>query len=457
MSDSVYVGLSVEDLDIGQEAAPVSKVVLTVDSGNQYTVGDDTGKTITVSVPWGSRAMAERILQSLQSYRYQPYTGKNAIADPAVEVGDAVIIGDIMSTVVQKNVTFGRLTVMDLSAPATNEIEDEYPYKSKAQRTSERKEAQTRAAIEKSAEEVRVYVKDEVDGALAEVDVKLDSIKLEVSQETGEDGKVYARLTLTVGPNQYSGLIMIEGNLDVSGQISADALYAALGDIADLTVNRLSTSRRIVLYLKRDDSDDNYVRIQDQYIELVTGTTDGSTEQATTPTGLALYWEDDPDGEGVSLGTDGYPYKGGQRIFTTTKVTDWPVWVYVYDEQIKRSIGFEMLDGIYTPVDYFGHGDGKGGSRGRLLKSKTGLELLYTTSTSRGSKELGLKAGDGGYLDLYGLRRTTALDFSGWEYGSFRENVEGLSETLTYSVDFDEEGRPIRITDDGDNVMTIQW
>jgi len=32
--------------------------------------------------------------------------------------------------------------------------------------------------------------------------------------------------------------------VDVSGQLSADALYSALGEIADLSVNRLSTPRR---------------------------------------------------------------------------------------------------------------------------------------------------------------------------------------------------------------------
>ena len=53
--------------------------------------------------------------------------------------------------------------------------------------------------------------------------------------------------------------------------------------------------------------------------------------QAQTPEGTPLYWEDAVYGQ-AELGEDGYPRKAGQRIFTTTAVTDWPVYVYRYAE-----------------------------------------------------------------------------------------------------------------------------
>ena len=285
----------------------------------------------------------------------------------------------------------------------------------------------------------------------AQIETKVDGIKLEVTQSAGTDGKVTAKITLTVGPNSYSGFIKMDGNLQVSGQLSADALYSALGDIADLTADKLSTSRKIVLHLANDTSDDNYVRIHEQYIEFVTDSTDGTEEQAVNPSGLPIYWEDDP--EGADIGLDGYPYRDGQRIFITTKTTSWPVMVYKYKSIVKRSIGFEMIDGYYTPVDVFGAGDQSGNNRTRLYKKESGLELLHTASNG---KKAGLTADNEGHLDLYGLRKTEALDFSGWDAGSFTETADGNT-TCRYSVSFDDQQRPVRITDEAGHATTITW
>ncbi len=290
-----------------------------------------------------------------------------------------------------------------------------------------------------------------LDSRAAQIETTVDGIKLEVTQGAGADGQVSAKITLTVGPNSYSGYIRTEGNLDVSGQLSADALYAALGDIADLTVDRLSTSRRIVKYLAGDTTDDNFVRIHEQYIEFVTGSTDGSEEQAVNPSGLPIYWEDDP--AGAELGEDGYPYRDGQRIFTTTARSDWPVKVYVYTQQVKRSIGFENIDGTYTPVDTFGAGNPQGRHKSRLVKRKDGLELLHLSDKG----DIGLVADDQGHLDLLGLRRPTGLDFSGWDAGTFTQTMDGIQEPGSYQVEFDGQGRPVKITDADGESMDIKW
>lgn len=429
---------------------PVSRVTLLLDDNNVVTAGDDTGLELSAECPYAVQAMADEILARLAGYQFQMFDASEVNIDPAAELGDLVEADGITSVLAQ--IDDDGSGYPDIAAPGEAEMEDEYPAEGPMTREFNRKLAENYAALEKSNGEIRAYVENEVKGALAEVDVKLDAIRLEVSQEAGADGRVYARLTLTVGPNKYSGLITMEGNLQVSGQLSADALYAALGDIADLTVDRVSTSRRIVLYLKKDMSDDNYVRIRDQYIELVTGSTDGTTEQAVNPSGVPIYWEDDP--EGATLGTDGYPYRDGQRIYTTTKQTNWPVTVYRYGEAVKRSSGFEKIDGIYTPVDLFGAGDEVGNQRARLVKKETGLELLYTTI--RG-KEVGMTAGDDGYLDLYGLRKTVGLDFSGWDSGTFTETVEGVDEPYSYRVDFDGEGRPVKISDDTGFELAVTW
>ena len=92
-------------------------------------------------------------------------------------------------------------------------------------------------------------------GDLSEIRQTAQDISLSVTEQAAADGTVSAKITLKIGPNSYSGLIRLTGNVDVSGALSAEALYAARGDIAQLTVDSLSTSRRIVKYLAGDESD----------------------------------------------------------------------------------------------------------------------------------------------------------------------------------------------------------
>lgn len=296
-------------------------------------------------------------------------------------------------------------------------------------------------------------------GDISEIQQTVGSISLSVTEHAGTDGTVSAKITLKIGPNSYSGYVRLTGNVDVSGELSAQALYAARGDIAALTVDSLSTSRRIVKYLAGDTSDDNFIRVREQTMDFVSGVYAGGRLQAQTPEGMPLYWEDEVYGSaGADLGEDGYPRKNGERIFTTTTVTDWPVYVYRYTELVKQSFcfGTDTLTGDYAPIGIFGAGDESGANRAYLLKRRLGLDLKYLPPNGT---EIGLHMGIDGYMDLTGLRKTTALDFSSWEQGSFTETLEG-GETVTYAVAFEERNGqrlPVSITDGEGRVTAITW
>lgn len=292
----------------------------------------------------------------------------------------------------------------------------------------------------------------DIDDAIKrEITATADGISLSVSEPIVDGGQSYVEIALTVNGVTQKGVVKIDGNVDISGQMSADALYAALGEVADLSVDKLSTSRRIVKYLAGNQSDDNYIRIQEQYLEFVAGVYAGGTEQATNPNGGLIYWEADP--EGATIGSDGYPYVNGERIFTTTTETSWPVMVYTYTDQVKRSISFEQVGQYYTPVDTFGVGDQAGNRIGHLIKSDTGLTLSYKAADG---SEIALIFNDTGYTDITGLRKTTSLDFTGWDAGGFTEAVDG-DLTNNYRVEFDAEGRPVKITDSDGHETAITW
>lgn len=453
--DKTFLGSQVETFLPGIESLPINKVEILDENGDVLAEASSSsisnGKTLSVVNPDGTQAMAEFILSKTEGYIQRSYEGRNALLDPAVELGDAVTIGEIYSVIAEQNLQLDALYRADISAPAADEIDDEYPYKSQTQRQIERNMAKTRSLITKTNEEISLKV-ESIDGRVSDITQTVDGISLSVTSASNPDGQTTATITLKVGPNNYTGYIKLDGNVDVSGQLSADALYSALGEIADLSVNRLSTSRRVVKYLAGDTSDDNFIRVAEQSLEFVAGISKGTTEQARNPNGELIYWEADPSG--ASIGSDGYPYANGERIFTTTKQTSWPVMVYQYEEQVKRAISFQSDGKYYYPVDVFGAGDNNGKQRGYLVKRQNSLELTYETSTG---KQLGLAARDDGYLDLMGMRKTVGLNFSGWDKGSWGVLLEGVKEMLDYGVTLNSAGVPVKITYPDGTDCPIYW
>lgn len=256
----------------------------------------------------------------------------------------------------------------------------------------------------------------------------VNGIRFTVSDPIDGGTNRYVTMTLTVGNNTYTGVVMIDGNVDVSGQLSAEALYATLGDIARLKVDSLSTSRRIPMYLAGDTSDDNYIDIQEQHITLRRAWTDGSTEQARDDFGALLYWEQDISG--ATLGTDGYPYVDGQRVFITTEATDYPVVVYSYDSGDRLKIFFDESNN-YGPRMVWGEGDGTSSGNGRGYLEKPGLSFdIYNKGTD------GVKRGvfmGNEYVDIVGERRLSKASASGNTLTLTFEG--GVTKVLTFGTD----------------------
>lgn len=148
MSDKVYLGRFLADLDIGRKAARISRVNLVVNNETTYTAGDDTGRTIEKNVPWASQSMANDVLSAVKSVDYQPFFGTDALIDPSAEIGDGITVGGIYSVLAQKNITYGKMSTSNIAAPESDELDDEYPYINKKQRIDNRKQSQTYSYID---------------------------------------------------------------------------------------------------------------------------------------------------------------------------------------------------------------------------------------------------------------------------------------------------------------------
>ena len=267
------------------------------------------------------------------------------------------------------------------------------------------------------------------------------------------------------------------GDDTIAGLITV-LMARGLDNNGELCFDRLSTSRRVRKYILRDTSDDNYIRIQDKVIQLVTATVDSSallatedddvvatedddaleTEgapsgavQATNRWGQGLYWQKQPVGHTA----DGYPTDDSnppQQIYATTEVTDWPVWIYQYTELVKAQYSFVNVGGVYTPQIILGAGDPSGNSKGYIYKTVDNMLLRYVTSEGTNCD---IRLANDGYVEIQKLRRAIQMNFSGFESGYFTEILDG-GIGVTYAVEFDTNGNPKRIYD-GNHECQIIW
>lgn len=185
MSDKHFVGLDVTGFENNGQALPISRVTLLVDDENAVTAGDDTGRELSADCPHATQEMADAILAAVQGFRYQMYSADAANIDPAAELGDGVDVGGVYSVIARMDDDGSGY--VGLSAPGEEELEDEYPVSGPVTQAFDRKIAETRSRITKTAEEIRLEIENEVKGLSASIDLQLESI---TSQVTGLDGQV---------------------------------------------------------------------------------------------------------------------------------------------------------------------------------------------------------------------------------------------------------------------------
>lgn len=232
----LYVGERASGISVPPKFDAISKVVLLVDGENYYEAGDDTGRTLELTCPYGTQGMANNILASVSGYQYQPVTATNALADPAVELGDSMTVGGAYSIVAQRDIDFGLLLPMALAAPGQEEIESEYPYVSQQQSDINRQIAQTRSEISKTSEEIGLRV-DGLENQYAQLKVTIDGVTIEGPGGTTliDGGKIDADELEVNAAN-------IKGQLTAS-QINTDGLTVNAANITgSLTIGQLPDS-----------------------------------------------------------------------------------------------------------------------------------------------------------------------------------------------------------------------
>ena len=117
----------------GTEFAPFSRVRYLYDDEAVAEAGDGTGRTLEAECQWATQEMADAALAVVQGYVYRPYEAEQAVFDPAVELGDPVIVDGVESVMAALETDFDLLCTADISAPAEDAVESDFPFVNKPQ------------------------------------------------------------------------------------------------------------------------------------------------------------------------------------------------------------------------------------------------------------------------------------------------------------------------------------
>lgn len=239
---TIRIGSSMKSLDAPEELAGYSKVCLQVTGSSpvvEYTAGEDSGRTLTVSSPWATPEMAEDLLKRVQGYAYQPYTASGAIIDPACELGDAIESGDMHGGVYVRKGKYGRTMRADLSAPHTEEINEVTTYKSAEQRKITRQFQSLQSSLTIQASEIAAEVQareDEGKTLRGLLSVQSDLIEAKVSSSGGGEGSESFGWELkSDGWTLKSGSTVIL-SADASGLLVKGTVEATSGKIGGFTI-----------------------------------------------------------------------------------------------------------------------------------------------------------------------------------------------------------------------------
>lgn len=222
----IIVGKQGKSFDISDRFPGYSRVVIrtgeTDSNGNEiaYIAGSETGQTLEVYNPWANQTIANKLLERIQGFAYQPMKADSIKLPPAFELGDSVVVNNVFSGIYNAKVRFSSVFAGDIEAPAEKEINHEYQFEDSTERKYTRK----------------------INDAIARLNFYADSIEAKVDKVSAGSSFGW-RLTENSWSvfNQQGDLFSINAN----GAYIKGEVQAGSGKIGDFTIGRgLSTNNQ---------------------------------------------------------------------------------------------------------------------------------------------------------------------------------------------------------------------
>lgn len=227
----VIVGNAARSLDVSPVFDVYTGVEITVDEETAYFAGNETGRVLRVSNPWGTQAQANHILALLSGFRYQPFTASGAMLNPAAELGDGIEVYSTYSGIYKLRKSFGPVMLSDVEAPCDEEIDHEYPYETAIERSFRHETAERKAQISITQDSITQEVTRATgaEGTLrASIQTNADNISARVTSTGGSSSSFGWKLTSDSWTLTSKGTTVFKATssgIEVKGKISATSGY----------------------------------------------------------------------------------------------------------------------------------------------------------------------------------------------------------------------------------------
>ena len=238
LSDVINLQKNITSFSDAKRFDGYSKIIINVTDDLFYEAGDETGRTLTLSCPWGTQAMANNLLAQMRGFSYQPYTAEGAILDPASELGDAVSVNGTYSGIYKMETKFDSNCAANISAPSDEEIDYEYQYQSKQSRDVKRKNKQFAAQLSIQQDSISAEVeerKSDIKTVKSTLEVQSSQITAKVNKQEG-NSSTFGWTLETDSWRIFAGTSTVlkatKDGLEVKGKITATS-----GTIGGFAIN----------------------------------------------------------------------------------------------------------------------------------------------------------------------------------------------------------------------------
>lgn len=151
----------------------ISRVTIARDDTLGYTLGDDTGVELRSSNnPYANQAVCDDLYADLNGVVYAPFAITNACYDPCTELGDWILVGEqVRSVIYKQTLTFGTDFRVDASAPGKDETSSEYPYLTEIEKLQLEDES-----LKNYSEETKVYLETKIEQTYEDITLEVDKL-----------------------------------------------------------------------------------------------------------------------------------------------------------------------------------------------------------------------------------------------------------------------------------------
>jgi hypothetical protein len=161
----------------------ISRVTLGYDSEIGYTEGDDTGHELRIeNNPYASRAICQDLYAWLNGMQYVPYQLDGACYDPAAEMGDWLVVGDVSSVLFAQTATHNVNFRCNVNAPGKEEASSEYPHLTTIER------------LQQKDEQLQKYIENAETEFNSSIEQTRQRIVLEVERARGEEERLESKI-----------------------------------------------------------------------------------------------------------------------------------------------------------------------------------------------------------------------------------------------------------------------